>query len=221
MVSFSSPFVSPALEGFALGAGLIVAIGAQNAFVLRQGLKRRHVFAVATVCFLSDVVLIALGAGGMGTLVSSHQGLLVLASLGGGAFLIAYGYRSLRAAFHPGVLKAAVQNESPSLRATLATALALTYLNPHVYLDTVVLLGSVAGRHVGAERVAFALGASFASMVWFYTLGYGAGRLAPLFAKPISWRVLDGLIAIVMWTIAFSLLKPYVLRAPAWLAGVW
>lgn len=214
VIEFLSAFSAPAIEGFALGAGLIVAIGAQNAFVLRQGLARRYVFAVATVCFLSDVLLISLGAGGMGALVSSHGGLLMLAALGGGAFLVVYGYRALRSAIHPGVLTAACEGAgSRSLRATVLTAVALTYLNPHVYLDTVVLLGSISGRYAGAARVAFAVGASMASMLWFYALGYGAGRLAPLFAKPISWRILDGLIAVVMWTIAFGLLKPYVMLA--------
>ncbi|MCX5497519.1 LysE/ArgO family amino acid transporter [Kaistia dalseonensis] len=193
-----------ALEGFLLGASLIVAIGAQNAFVLRQGLARRHVFPVASFCFLSDALLIAAGVGGLGALVQSWPRVLIVVTLAGAAFLFVYGIGALRRAIRPGELSSSGAPE-PSLRAALATVAALTFLNPHVYLDTVVLLGSLSARHAGAGRIAFGGGAALASAVWFYGLGYGARLLAPLFARPIAWRILDLVIAFVMMAIALSL----------------
>jgi len=199
------PLAAPALEGFLLGASLIVAIGAQNAFVLRQGLARRHVFAVAAFCTLSDAVLIIAGVAGLGTLVQQSPLVLTVVTLAGAAFLFTYGAMALRRALHPGGLSARGAAES-QLGPALAKIAALTFLNPHVYLDTVVLLGSLSARHVGMERVAFAAGAATASAVWFFSLGYGARLAAPLFARPSAWRVLDGLIALVMAAIATSLL---------------
>lgn len=197
--------VYAALSGFALGGSLIVAIGAQNAFVLRQGLLQAHVFVICFICALSDALLIALGVGGFGALVSSSPTLIGLATWGGAAFLTVYGFLAARRAMHPQALEAA-SSKTHSLAAAISTCLALTFLNPHVYLDTVVLLGSISARHQGDARFAFGAGAVLASFVWFFALGYGARLLQPLFAKPLAWRVLDGLIAVIMWAIAASLI---------------
>ncbi len=195
-----------ALEGLGLGASLIIAIGAQNAYVLRQGLRRQHVFAVATLCFVIDAVLIALGAGGFASLLRSVPSLPDFAAWGGAAFLAAYSLRSFHAAVKPGRLTAENGNNSDQgLRKALLTALALSLLNPHVYLDTVILLGGIAAQYAAAERLAFALGAMLASCLWFYGLGYGARRLAPFFASPRSWRLLDGFVGCVMAAIALGL----------------
>jgi L-lysine exporter family protein LysE/ArgO len=158
---------APALEGFLLAASLIVAIGAQNAFVLRQGLARRHVFAVASFCVLADATLILAGVAGLGTLVQQSPRLLTVVTLAGAAFLFAYGLMALRRALHPGGLSARGAAE-PKLGAALLTAAALTFLNPHVYLDTVVLLGSLSARHVGSARAAFAVGAASAMARGFW-----------------------------------------------------
>ncbi|GAA3511696.1 LysE/ArgO family amino acid transporter [Aeromicrobium panaciterrae] len=194
-----------ALAGAGFGLSLIVAIGAQNAFVLRQGLRREHVLAVVAVCALSDVVLIAVGVGGLGSLIQAVPWLLDTMTIGGAAFLVAYGLLAARRALRPAAIDADVVGRPTTLRAAVATCLALTWLNPHVYLDTVILLGSVAGTH-GDDRWWFGLGAALGSIVWFSSLGYGARVLRPLFAKPAAWRVLDGLIAVVMFAIAASLL---------------
>ncbi len=194
-------------EGFGLGAGLIVAIGAQNAYVLRQGLKGEHVFAVASICFLVDVALIALGAGGFASLIAALPGATDIIAWVGAAFLFVYGLRAFHGALKPGRLEARdARATGPSLRAAALTALALSLLNPHVYLDTVVLLGGLAAQYPPGPRVAFAAGAMAASLVWFYGLGYGAGKLAPVFAKPRAWRLLDIAIGCVMWAIAAGLL---------------
>lgn len=200
-----SGLAGAAAEGFFLGAGLIVAIGAQNAFVLRQGLIRQHVFAVATTCALSDLLLIAVGVAGLGGLVRESPQVLAVITLGGAAFLFVYGFLAFRRALSPSRLEAA-SNEGGSLAATLATCLALTFLNPHVYLDTVVLVGSLSARHEGRGAIAFAAGAGLASILWFYGLAYGARLAAPLFARPRAWQVLDVLIGIVMWSIAGRLI---------------
>jgi len=197
--------LGPAIEGFLLGAGLIVAIGAQNAFVLRQGLLRQHVFAVTTMCAVSDLVLIAAGVGGLGTLVRAHPHVLTAITLAGAAFLFVYGGLVFRRALLPGRLEAARNATDTTLGRALATCLALTFLNPHVYLDTVVLVGSLSARHGGTAAVAFGAGAGLASIAWFYGLGYGARFAAPLFARPQAWQVLDVLIGIVMWAIAAQL----------------
>jgi len=194
------------LKGMGIGAGLIVAIGAQNAFVLRQGLLRRFVFTCALICTGCDAVLISAGVAGMGQLITSHPGLLAIAKWGGALFLFAYGVRSAWAATKPGGLVAA-NVAAPSYAAVVASAFGFSLLNPHVYLDTVILLGAVGGQQADNARMAFALGAMSASAVWFFGLGYGARLLAPLFARAMAWRVLDGLIAIVMWAIAYSLVN--------------
>lgn len=200
-----SPAALAALEGLGLGAGLIIAIGAQNAYVLRQGLRRQHVFAVATLCFLVDCTLIALGTGGFAGLLRAVPSLPSLAAWGGALFLAGYSLRAFAAALRPQSLKASEGTGGATLRAALTTALALSLLNPHVYLDTVVLLGGIAARYAGQERLAFALGAMLASALWFYGLGYGAGRLAPLFASERAWRLLDAFVGCVMAALAVSL----------------
>ena len=193
------------LSGLGFGLSLIIAIGAQNAFVLRQGLRREHVLAVVLICALSDALLIALGVGGLGTLLQFVPWLLVVVRVGGAVFLIVYGILAARRAFRPAALIAEDEGTSTPLWTAIVTCLALTWLNPHVYLDTVVLLGSVAGTH-GDDRWWFGLGAAAGSILWFTALGYGARFLRPLFAKPLAWRVLDGIIAVVMIAIAVSLL---------------
>ncbi len=192
-----------ASAGFVLGLSLIVAIGAQNAFVLRQGLRREHVFAVCLACALSDTVLIVAGVAGFGWLAVAVPWVVPAMTWGGAAFLFVYGTLSFRAALNPGALRAAGQN-GRSLGRTLATCLALTWLNPHVYLDTVVLLGTVSATYSG-EALAFGAGAVAASFTFFFALGYGARLLAPVFARPAAWRVLDSAVGCVMWAIAASL----------------
>lgn len=201
----SMALTAPALAGFSLGGGLIVAIGAQNAFVLRLGLLRSQVFAICLLCALSDAVLIILGIAGLGTLVQRSQLLLTIVTYGGALFLFVYGLMAFRRVFMPQAMDSARQ-EAPTLRAAIATALAFTFLNPHVYLDTVLLLGSFSAQYVGEERMAFGFGAVTASFVWFFGLGYGARLLAPLFWRPMAWQILDVLIGLVMWTLAVSLL---------------
>jgi L-lysine exporter family protein LysE/ArgO len=192
-----------ALAGFAASTVLIVAIGAQNAFVLRQGLRREHVLAVVAVCALSDLVLILAGIGGLGAVVTARPDAVTMMRWIGGAFLITYAIMAARRAWRPTRLTPAERSPA-TLGATVLTGLALTYLNPHVYLDTVLLLGSVAQRH--PHRWLFGLGAAMASLVWFTALAAGAHRLAPLLARPAAWRVLDGLIALIMLGVAASLI---------------
>jgi len=192
------------LSGFLLSLSLIVAIGAQNAFVLRQGLRGEHVFAVCAVCAVSDAILITAGVAGFGALVIAVPWLAPVMRFGGAAFLLFYGLRSLWSAWRkPGALKPA-DDVKKTLGATLATCLAFTWLNPHVYLDTVLLLGSVSTRYAG-QRVTFAAGAITASLLFFFALGYGARLLRPLFANPRAWRVLDGLIGLTMLGLAAKL----------------
>lgn len=193
------------LAGLGTGLSLIVAIGAQNAFVLRQGIRREHVGPVALLCALADALLIGAGVLGIGSLIERAPGVLDVVRWGGVAFLLCYAALALRRAVHPDALRAGESGTGASLRAALTTAAALTFLNPHVYLDTVLLLGSIANQHGDDGRWVFAAGATLGSFAWFFGLGYGARRLAPLFAKPMAWRVLDGLIAVVMILIALSL----------------
>lgn len=191
------------IAGFALGFSLILAIGAQNAFVLRQGLRREHVFAVCLTCAVSDALLIAAGVAGFGALAEAVPGLERIMRYGGAAFLIWYGARNLMAAWRGGEVME-VARGTGSLRAALLTCLALTWLNPHVYLDTVVLLGSVSSQY--ADKLGFAMGAMVASFVFFFGLGYGARVLDPLFQRASAWRVLDAVVGLTMWAIAAKLL---------------
>ena len=199
-----STLTSAFLPGFGLGLSLILAIGAQNAFVLRQGLRRAHVLPVVLTCALSDAVLIAAGVAGFGTLAEAVPWFEPLMRYGGVAFLVWYGARNVRAAWRGGSALGSDGEGTQSLSAAVLTVLALTWLNPHVYLDTVVLLGSISSQY--PDRGAFGAGAMTASFVFFFSLGYGARGLAPLFSNPGAWRVLDALIALTMWAIAFKLL---------------
>lgn len=232
--------------GLGLGFSLIVAIGAQNVFVLRQGIRREHVFVVAAICAVSDAVLIAAGVGGMGAALQAAPWLVGVARWAGAAFLVGYAFLAARRALRgtetglvvgddasagptggrvarsayrdregrSGLGTGAGASSSTTGVATrtavlpvVLTCLALTWLNPHVYLDTVVLLGSVGATH-GDERWIFALGAMLASVVWFFTLAYGARLLGGVLASPRAWRILDGIIAVVMLAIAVSLVLP-------------
>lgn len=201
-----SAILTAAIAGFLLGASLIIAIGAQNAFILRQGLLRQHVFVLCLICALSDAVLIAAGVAGLGTLISSSPRLIEAVTIAGGIFLLSYAVLAARRAFKPEVLIAAKAGEG-SLKAAIAACLAFTFLNPHVYLDTVLLVGSLSAAYTGAARIAYGAGAALASFVWFFGLGYGARLLQPVFARPAAWRVLDILIAVVMTAIAIGLLS--------------
>ena len=192
------------LTGAAFGLSLIVAIGAQNLFVLRAGLRGVHVLPVVLVCALSDVVLIAAGVGGLGSIIEAHPGLVVWARVGGAAFLTVYAVLAARRAMRPTSETEETAARGGTLVAAVSTALALTWLNPHVYLDTVVLLGSIATTH-GDARWWFGLGAATASLVWFSLLGFGAQFLQPLFSRPAAWRWLDAAVAVVMLVIAATL----------------
>jgi L-lysine exporter family protein LysE/ArgO len=199
-----SPALLAAAAGLGLGLSLIVAIGAQNAFVLRQGLRAEHVAAVVAVCLLSDVALIAAGVGGAGALVTRAPGAVTVVCLAGAVFLLVYGLQAARRALRPAALLPDSTGARAGLAVTVSTALALTWLNPHVYLDTVVLLGSLASTY-DDRRWWFGAGAALGSAVWFLGLGYGARLLRPVFARPSAWRVLDAGIAVVMVALAVSL----------------
>lgn len=202
-----SESLTPAfISGFFLGLSLIIAIGAQNAFILRQGLLRQHVFVLCLICALSDAVLIAAGVAGLGTLVSSSPTLITVVTIGGAAFLFSYAFIAFRRALRPQALHAA-QGGAGDLKAAVAACLAFTFLNPHVYLDTVVLVGSLSAQFAGSDRLAYGVGAMVASFVWFFSLGYGARLLQPVFARPSAWRVLDILIGLVMAAIGLGLLS--------------
>lgn len=204
-----SPSLSVAVTGFMLGASLIIAIGAQNAFVLRQGLRREHVLAVVTLCALVDAVLIALGVAGFGRIVARYPAAVDVAAVLGALYLLVHAGLAARSALRPSALLAqdARHVDGKKLLSVVASTLAVSLLNPHVYLDTVVLLGSVSAQYPPADRVSFAVGAMTASVVWFFSLGFGARLLAPLFARPIAWRILDGVIAVIMVWVAGSLVS--------------
>jgi L-lysine exporter family protein LysE/ArgO len=194
------------VAGLLTGLSLIVAIGAQNAFVLRQGLLRQFVGPVVAICAVSDLVLIAAGVAGIGAIVQHAPTALTVVRWLGVAFLTAYGVRSLWRSRHADVLNAATDAE-PRLRGAVLQAMALTWLNPHVYLDTVLLLGSIAAHHGPTGKWWFAAGAGLGSVLWFTGLGYGARLLSPVLARPRAWQVLDVLIGLTMLAIAFSLAR--------------
>jgi L-lysine exporter family protein LysE/ArgO len=200
------PLLAALGSGAGFGLSLIVAIGAQNAFVLRQGLRREHVAPVVVVCAVSDAVLIVAGVAGLSVLLDARPWIVDLFRLAGAAFLLAYAALAVRRAARPDALSSRTSGGPAALWPVVTTCLALTWLNPHVYLDTVVLLGSVASTY-GGDRWWFALGAVAASIAWFSALGWGARVLRPVFARPVAWRVLDGVIAVVMVLIAVGLLR--------------
>jgi len=194
----------PFIQGAGVGGGLIVAIGAQNAYVFSQGVRRNHPLPIALLCGFCDSMLILLGVSGVGTLVASNPLLGQVAAWGGALFLLWYGVRSLQSALRGGVLEED-QHTTGSLRAVLGATLAVTLLNPHVYLDTLVLLGGISGQYPADERFLFGAGAMTASFAWFFVLSLGAGLLAPFFRRPIAWRILDSLVFLTMWSIALTL----------------
>ena len=196
------PEISALAAGFGTGMSLIIAIGAQNAFVLRHGIRREHVPPIVAICALSDAVLITLGIAGVGTVVHAWPPMLTAAAWTGGAFLVCYGLLAARRALRPGRLDPR-EGGPRGLRATVLTCLAVTWLNPHVYIDTMLLLGSLANTY-GTMRWTFGLGAATGSVLWFCGLGFGARILAPLFARPAAWRALDGVIAVTMVAIGIS-----------------
>lgn len=196
--------MSSFIPGFLLSLSLILAIGAQNAFVLRQGLRREHVFWVCLTCAIADALLIAAGVAGFGALAEAVPWFETAMRYGGAAFLLAYGTRAALSAWRGGEVLEAADENGQTLKRTILTLLAITFLNPHVYLDTLVLVGSVSAQY--EDRLAFATGAIVASVIFFFLLGYGARLLQPVFAKPVSWRILDALIAVTMWTIGIALL---------------
>ena len=202
------PALSSAATGAALGLTLIVAIGAQNAFVLRQGLRREHVGAIVALCAACDALLMTAGVAGLAQLLVRLPQLALWLTAGGVAFLVTYGLRALWRALHPQSLQAAGHVPGLTRAQALTQAAAFTLLNPHVYLDTVVLVGSV-GAQQGALRWWFAAGASAASLLWFTALGFGARRLAPLFARPRAWQALDGLIGMTMLALAVGLASSF------------
>ena len=196
--------VLAALNGFLLGGGLIIAIGAQNAFILRQGLMRQHVFILCFIASLADATLIGIGVAGFGTIVQRNETLLTLVTVGGVLFLLTYAFIAFRRALTPTAM-AQAENKSVPLSSAISTLLAFTFLNPHVYLDTVALVGGISAQYFGFDRLAFGLGAGAASFVWFYGLGYGARLLTPVFASAKAWRLLDFGIAAIMLFLALGL----------------
>ena len=209
MLPLSSPTPSFHVfaQGLALGLGLIVAIGAQNAFVLRQGLRREHVGSVVLFCASADALLIAAGVLGMAQALGQSPALARALALAGAVFLAVYGWRALRRARQSHQLRAAVGSGVPGRGAALAQAAAFTLLNPHVYLDTVLLVGSIGAQQPAALQAWFIAGAAGASLLWFSALGFGARWLAPWFARPRAWQVLDGLIGVTMFVLSALLVR--------------
>lgn len=203
----SSHWISPLLQGFGMGAGLIMAIGAQNAYVLRAGLRQHHVALTVAACIVIDVMAIAAGVTGIGALIQRHPALLALARWGGVAFLACYGLVAARRAWRNDatLMIDGAHGVLPSRCAALTAVLAVSLLNPHMYLDTVVLLGALAGQQPAGLQWWFAVGAAAASTLWFIALGCGARMLAPRFARPLAWRVLDALVATVMMSLSLTL----------------
>jgi L-lysine exporter family protein LysE/ArgO len=193
------------VAGFALGGGLIVAIGAQNAFVIRQGVLNQHVFWICLFCSVSDAILIWGGTYGLGLILKQVPLLIPVMTYGGVAFLIWYGVKAARRVLNPQGLAEAGKTTT-SLFMALASCAAFTWLNPHVYLDTVVLVGSIANARASGEQAPFALGASLASFIWFFAIGYGAKALRGPLSTPLVWRGIDAAIAIIMFWLALKLL---------------
>jgi L-lysine exporter family protein LysE/ArgO len=204
----SAPLLA-ALAGLGFGLSLIVAIGAQNAFVLRQGLIREHVLLIVSICAAADAILIFAGIAGLGALINSVSWLLLVIELVGGIFVATYGVLAARRALRAEALTPDSGATGMTTLVAVTTTLGLTFLNPHVYLDTVLLLGSVGGTY-GVNRWWFGAGAALGSILWFFSLGFGARLLRPVFAKPIAWRILDIAIAVVMFAIAANLLAGFI-----------
>lgn len=201
------------IEGFLTGAGLIIAIGAQNAFVLYQGLKKHYPFTIAVTCALVDMLLIFLGYAGLGVLVKKYPIVHQLALYFGVSFLLYYGFKAFNRARKNETLQAESEERINSYSKAIAVTLAFSLLNPHVYLDTVVLLGSISSQYTPPLNFYFALGAMVASIVWFMALAFGARVIAPLFKQPLAWKILDIFIGVVMWWIATKLALNYMATA--------
>ncbi|WGY45957.1 MULTISPECIES: LysE/ArgO family amino acid transporter [unclassified Vibrio] len=193
------------LQGFGFGATMIIPIGAQNAFVLNQGIKRNHHLTTATLCSFLDIFFISLGIFGGGAILTQNEWLLALVTLGGILFLIFYGIQSLKSAFDQQQASSDKQAMLRGRRAVILGTLAVTVLNPHLYLDTIVILGSIGGQFEGSDRLSFAIGTILASFVWFYSLSIGAAKLAPTLSKPKVKKIIDLVVAAVMFLIAFTL----------------
>ncbi len=197
-------------QGLSMGASLIIAIGAQNAFVLTRSIRHEHALAVSATCALIDVLLIAAGVCGIGTLVATNATLRGIAALGGAAFLVWFGARSLCAALRTQRLAAnGSEGHPPGLTATLAATLAVSLLNPHVYLDTVVMLGAISGNYPGNGRYIFGAGAATSSVLWFFSLCFAGSRLTPVFNNPRAWQYLNLFVCLLVWWIAATLLYGY------------
>lgn len=194
------------MAGLLTGAGLIIAIGAQNVFVLRQGIRREHVMSVVAICTVSDVVLILAGVAGLGAVVAAYPQVVDIATVAGGAYLLVLAALAARRVMRPGAMEVAGGTAAAGRWAAVGTAIALTWLNPHVYLDTVITLGAVANSHGSQSKWVFAAGACLASLLWFAALGFGSSRLAPLFARPRAWQLLDVVVAVVMGTLGTVLI---------------
>jgi L-lysine exporter family protein LysE/ArgO len=192
--------------GLLLGGSLIIAIGSQNAYVLKQGLLKSHVLLICSICALSDALLITMGTSGIGSIVEKYPDLLKAITWFGAAYLVAFGLMSFKAAFNGETLQTATKAANQSTKKVITTVLALTFLNPHVYLDTVLLIGSIASPYSDNDRLYFTIGAVTASFLWFFSLGYGARYLSPLFEKPTAWKVLNIFIGFIMLLIAFKLI---------------
>lgn len=193
------------LTGFAISAALIMAIGAQNLFVLRQGLKREHVRTIVLFCGCADAILIMAGVGGVGVLLGAMPQLMIALTIGGAVFLACYGIKAFQRMATPQAMSVTVQS-SPNLAQVIGTTAAFTFLNPHVYLDTILLIGAAGSAQPPALRPVFVAGAVSASIIWFAALGYGARILAPFFARPVSWKLLDAVVGAVMLTLSASLI---------------
>lgn len=194
------------LNGLALSGALIIAIGAQNAFLLNRALRNQHQYSVALLCSLSDTIFICLGIFGMGALVQAQPGLLLWVSIAGAVFLFVYGALAFKSAAQSHSMSIDYGDGKYSLTKALGIAASVSWLNPHVYLDTMVLLGSISSQYVGYDKIWFGCGAVSASFIWFFSLAWGAQWLMPIFTSPLSWRVLDALIGVIMWTICAGLI---------------
>ncbi|MDG1535647.1 MAG: LysE/ArgO family amino acid transporter [Candidatus Thalassarchaeaceae archaeon] len=197
-----------ALEGFALSIGLILALGPQNVFVMRQGLMRSHVFAVCLACSVFDALLITAGVLGVGSILAGIEGAEFMIAIGASIFLISYGLLRIKSAMSPVGMSTEGEGES-DLAPTIAAAAAFTFLNPHVYVDTLLLIGGTSSRYLGDERVAFGIGAATASFVFFFSLGYGARSLSDVLNKPKAWKYIDLSIACIMFVIAAAIMHPH------------
>ena len=199
---------SAAVEGFALSLGLILALGPQNVFVMRQGLMKSHVFAVCLACSLFDAALITAGVLGMGSFLSGIEGAEKTIAVGATLFLVGYGLLRIKSAMNPEGMSTEGEGEA-DLKATIGAAAAFTFLNPHVYVDTLLLIGGTSSRYLGDERIACGSGAATASFVCFFSLGYGARSLSEVLNKPSVWRYIDLSIACIMFTIAAAIMQPH------------